>query len=216
VTDDERDDRAIARALGLDNEPSGPDGDADAYREVLAHLSDDVAPPAGLEDRVVDAALARRPAATTAISGAARRRRTRARVAGLSAAVAVVAGVVIAVLIANSASTTKPANRVEPIAVSRDDVARLAARPGARTGTLSNGLGHVVLAADGQGYVYDLTRSDPVAVWVDAGSRRTRLGAAAPQDGILGFRVGHADDVTAVELTTTNGNELGRAPLTAP
>jgi hypothetical protein len=219
VTEDDREDRAIVRAFGIDAPDEGGADDAmvDEYREVVAHLSDDVTPPPELEDRVVAAAVARRPAATTAIGGApsARRRRSGVRYAAVAIGTAAVAVIVIAALVIRpDTSATHPSGGVEPIAVSRADVAALAAQPNARTGTLSNGLGQVVLASNGTGYVSDLSSTGTIGVWVDTADSTTHLGNATPQNGIVAFKVDQPEAVRVVRITATNGAELGRATLT--
>jgi hypothetical protein len=216
VTDDAGEDRAIARAFDRDDSGPAPDpAEVDAYREVTAYLADDVAPPPGLEDRVVAAALARRPAATTAIDAApsARHRRRGALYAVLAGATAVAAAIVIALLVTSGSSPGRE-GRVETIAASRADVAAVAAQPGARHGTLSNGQGQVVIGTDGTGYLSELPSSQPVGVWVDTTSGTTKLGDASPQGGIIAFKVDHPDAVRAVRITSASGTELGRAELT--
>jgi hypothetical protein len=72
---DEAEDRVIARALDADdNDEAAMDrATLDEYRRVVALLPfDEIEPPAALEDRVLAAALARRPATVRSIS----RRRT--------------------------------------------------------------------------------------------------------------------------------------------
>jgi hypothetical protein len=128
---------------------------------------------------------------------------------------AAAAVIVIAVLIFSASTTANhPSGRVEPIAVSRADVAALAAQPNARTGTLSNGLGRVVLAADGTGYVTDLSSPRTIGVWVDTADSTTHLGDAPPQNGIVAFKVDQPDAVRVVRITSTAGGELGRTTLT--
>ncbi len=83
--DDE--DRAIAQALdaGIDGGPVDERAVAE-YREVLGHLPlEPITPPSDLEDRVVAAALGRRPAGTAALDAARSRRRSRLRVRQASA-----------------------------------------------------------------------------------------------------------------------------------
>jgi hypothetical protein len=98
------DERAIARALhsGDDDAPAEPVDDALVadYEEVLARLhGTDRQPPADLEDRIVDAALAARPAAIRSLDATRRRRRTdhpgRRRLAIVATAAAIAGGVVV-------------------------------------------------------------------------------------------------------------------------
>jgi hypothetical protein len=106
-TDADADERAIARALHSDDDASTePTDDALVadYEEVLARLGGtDREPPAEMEERVVRAALAARPAAIRSIDATRRHRRRRQRTersgrrrfAIVATAAAVAAGVAI-------------------------------------------------------------------------------------------------------------------------
>ena len=94
--DDETEDRVIARALDADDsdEAAMDRATLDEYRQVLAYLPfEEIEPPAALEDRTIEAALARRPAEIPSINRRAKRRAT-ARWVTLGAAVTAAAAVI--------------------------------------------------------------------------------------------------------------------------
>src|SRR5689334_12606955 len=124
--DDE--DRAIARALGASPDGDGEDAQdqlVDEYRDVLGHMAGEVMPRPGLEDDVVDAALARRAVATPSVDRARSRRTNRIRLAVLAAAA--VAAVFVAALIVRDGSTgpSAPNAHVTLANVQRADVRAL-------------------------------------------------------------------------------------------
>ncbi len=212
--DDE--DRAIARALHVPA-PGGPldDRDVAEYREVLGHLPlDELIPRTALEERVLAAAVARRPAATTPLDAARARRRSRARAATL-AACAVAAALVIAVLVTTrDSSSPAPTGRITAVSLSHQDVNTFAREPGARTGTFDRGLGSVALTPAGNG-IFELAAASTVRVWLETKRGPTLLGAAIPNNGVVGFSVDHPDLVTAVRINAPDGAEIARAPLSA-
>jgi hypothetical protein len=214
--DDE--DRAIARALGADAEGQGADdARADEYREVLGHLAPEVAPRPGLEDDVMAAALARRPAEVPSVDGARRRRANRIRVAVLAAAL--VAAVFLGALIVHNEGSgpSAPAAHVAPAAVHRADVAALLRAPGTRHGTFRPVLptrGSVALGTDGKGIVYDLRTDAPVSLGLISDAGSTVIGPTRAANGSIGFVVDHPERVTAVDLIR-NGATIGRAQLTS-
>jgi anti-sigma-K factor RskA len=207
-------DRAIARALDQDAVPSGPvDEEAlDDYHAALAHLPvDEVAPPAELEDRVMAAALERRPAAAVSIDRHATEPRTRRRRLTL-AAVAVAAAVVIVALLAGRHTTAPPKGRIQTVAVAHADIERALARPGSRTGTLRGVLTSpisVVLERDGTGYLYHLGPSSPAStlrtewLWLDTADGPVRVGAIPPsaRDALMFHVSGDVDQVRGVFVT---------------
>jgi hypothetical protein len=212
----DEEDRAIARALDISDDGGPVDERAlDDYREVLGHLpSEGVTPPSDLEDRLVIAALARRPATTSTLDRARARRRSRVRAASLGA-VAVAAAIIVAVLVlTHDSSSPVPKGRITSVAASRPDIETLLRQPGARTGTFDHGSGKVVLSPNGEGSVYALAPSTVVGVWLetDRGTRAS-LGSAIPTDGAIAFSVDHPDLVTAVRLTGSDGTLLARATL---
>lgn len=212
--DDHEDDRAIARALDADDDRTPVDPELLAsYHDALAQLPvEEVTPAPGLEDRVLAAALARRPAAATDLAQARVRRRNRARLAVLGVAGAA-AAIVVAVLLATGASTTRaPVGHVEPSTEHATDVAAVLHEPGARTGVFPNGLGRVALAPSGQGDLYDLARRGPIVVGLVSDHGTTTMGSATPQDGVIAFGVDHPERVTALTLIL-DGAEIGRAEL---
>jgi hypothetical protein len=214
--DDE--DRAIAQALNVSDNDGGSFDERAVleYREVLGHLPfDAITPPLDLEDRVVAAALARRPAAATALDGARTQRRSRRRAAALGA-VAVAAAIIVAVLVTTrDSSSPTPKGRITAVATSRSDAEALLNKAGTRSGAFERAIGKVALARSGQGSLYDLRPSAVIGVWLDTkGGGSTSLGAALPRDGVIAFSVDRPDLVTAVRLTNPDGTDLARAPLT--
>jgi hypothetical protein len=214
--DDE--DRAIARALGAfpDADTEGADELVDEYRDLLGHLSADVAPRPGLEDDVVAAALARRPAVTPSVDGARRRRAHRVHIAVLAAAA--VAAVFVGALIVRDGTggRSTPNARVSLATVQRADVAALLKKPGTRSGIFRPVLptrGRVALGTSGTGIVYDLRTDAPVSLGLIAGGRSTVIGPARAVNGAIGFVVDRPERVTAVDLIR-NGATIGRAQLT--
>jgi hypothetical protein len=165
-------------------------GDED--RAVLAHMPfDELAPPPDLENRVMDAALTRRPAARP------RGRRGPAILAGLAIA-ALIAGVV---MIAVTHHTVVAPTRVIATSATHADVDRVLAERGVRTGTFSGGGGRVALAPDGRGYLYDLAATGKLAVAID----NVELGQTRPQGGIIEIKVQHPELVRAVTVTDASG-----------
>jgi hypothetical protein len=207
------DDRAIASALHTPADRAPLDDRAVAeYREVLAHLPvDEVAPPRELEDRVLAAALARRPASPRPLDNARSRRRSRARAATLGA-VAVAAAIAVALLVTTrDSSAPAPTGRIVAVAVSQQDFND----PGTRTGRFDRGLGTVALNPAGNGGILGLGTARAVGVWVDTKRGTTSLGAATAENGVIAFTVEHPDLVTAVRITEPGGAEIARAPLSA-
>jgi hypothetical protein len=231
VDDDEitsdPDDRAIARALGaeVDDEESGMiDSRAlDEYRVTLSHLPfDEVSPPPDLETRVVEAALARRPSSTTALQRTGDRRRTVIRWGALGA-VAAAAAVVVGVLLTTNTPTTHPSASIQTVAVTRDDVDAVLAKPDTRTGTLAGeGIrGEVALASNGEGYVYDTAVTVPAGkvtwLWLDTGEGFVGVGPVTdPAQGVEFDVEGPVDDVRGVALSFETAAATPGTPSSAP
>ena len=101
-------DRAIARALDAasDAETAGADEHlVDEYRDVLGRMPvPEVTPAADLEDRMVAAALDRRPGTTSTLDAGRTRRTRRIRLAALAIA-SVAAAVVIGLIVQQSGTT---------------------------------------------------------------------------------------------------------------
>ena len=185
----EREDAAIARALDQPGtEATGVDGGTEAdstereLREVLSHLSPELAPPAGLEARVMAAARSVR-APSGAPTGAepdtapitagsegeagsvvalADRRRQRARRWMLPSVAAAAAVAALALVVLRPDGGAEPGSVVARV-VSAPEPAELSALlddPAARSADLRDGAGHAVgkavVGADGVGYLYDL------------------------------------------------------------
>lgn len=183
-------DLAIAGALGVEVPDDAATVDAGAvadYETVLSALPfDAVAPRSELEDDVIAAALARRPAAATAIDGRrARRRRVSPRwiaIAGTAAAAAAIAFVLA--IGGPSNGPGAPGGRIVP-AASTDSVTQVIADTGTRTAVLHTDaerpvvIGRVALGADGQGFLYDLTPAQPDQarwLWLDSSGEQILVG----------------------------------------
>jgi hypothetical protein len=216
VTDerDDAEDIVIARALGVEEGTESVAVDADAvreYREVLAHMPfDEVAPPTGLEDRVIAAAMVRRSPEAVALD-ARRRNRRRSRLAFLAAAAAAVIAV-LAIVTATRGTTELPNGQVREVTSTRADINALLDQSGARTGRFDAVDGKVVLTPEGRGAIYDLDWSAPVTVLVATRDRDVSLGSATPENGAVLFNVEHPELVERVVLQS-NGIAIGDAKL---
>lgn len=210
---DETEDAAIARAFDMDGAPEADPTLVDEYRDVLGHLpSGELAPAPELEERMVAAALARRPAAARTLDTARAKRRSQVRVAILGAT-AVAAAVVVAFLFAGGDSTNPvPTGRIQLSTSQAADVEAILREPGVRVATFSNGAGKVALSPAGQGDVYELTTSGPVTIGLVSDGGRSSLPPATPVDGVIGFGVDQPDRVTAITLSQ-NGREIASATL---
>jgi hypothetical protein len=218
MTDDwDDDDRAIARALdaGTDAETHGADEElVDGYREVLGDMPfPEVTPRPELEDQVVAAALARRPAVVPTMEGRRARRRRNVRLVALGAA-AIAAAVVIGIVVDTSASNSPaPVGHITPAAAQHPDVDALLQSPGARTGTFDPAIGKVVIAADGNGAVYALTETGAVSLALVSRGGTTVIGPTEGSAGTIAFVVDRPDLVTAVTVER-DGSSIARAQLT--
>jgi hypothetical protein len=217
--DDE--DRAIARALGAEPPDDGARADDDDavadYDAVVAMLPfDEVAPAADLEDRVVAAALARRPAAvrsidTTRNAGGPAGGRSARRWLGAGAA-AVAAAAIVVVLIAGRtpSGSGSPGGDFEP-AAANGGVAHVLAEPGTRQGVLRSPSGvaggRVLLDPSGSGYLTGLPIPAGRAtnwLWLDTASP-VRVGSI-PRASTVHFVVhGDVAAVRGVIITTDPG-----------
>jgi hypothetical protein len=213
--DDE--DRAIARALDAapDAQPRDAEpGLVDQYLEVLADLSvAEIAPPADLEERVLEAALARRRASIPTLDRARTRRHNRVRLAALCAATVAAALVIGLIVRGGSTESSTPGGRVSLATQKHADVDALVRSAGARSRAFGNGVGRVVVAANGRSAVYDLRNDEPIAISLVSAGGTTMLGPARPVGGIVAFTVDHPERVTAVALLR-NGAEVARVTLT--
>ena len=177
-----------------------------------------VSPPADVEDRIVAAALARRPAtvgatpsahAVMSLDAARVRRRVRTRVAVLAAAI-VAAAVVIGVIVQRGQSSPEVASgHFSLTTLQHRDIDALVRSPGARTGVFGSVPGRVVVAAGGKAAVYDLRGVQAVAIGLVSGGGTRILGPAPPTDGVIAFVVDHPDRVVAVTLVR-DGHEIAR------
>ena len=206
--EDDDEDRAIARALDVDAPAGAVDEDAlDDYQRVLSHLPfDEVAPPGDLEDRVVAAALARRPASATSLEA---KRRGRWRVVALSGAVAA-AAVVLGFIVFGGDETSDDLGGEIELAAN----VQMPSGPDVRTAPLEGSLtGTAALSDDGDGAI----EFDPVPVPVPyqlqlmTNDGPVVLGTFTP-DARIGFRVdGDVDAVRGVEILDNVGREVATA-----
>jgi hypothetical protein len=217
VSDDwDAEEQAIARALDAasDAETRGADPHlVDEYRAVLGAMAvREVAPRAELEDRVVAAALQRRPATVPTLDRARARRLSPIRLAALGAAT-VAAAIVIGLLVHGSSTSPTPGGRISLATQQRTNVDALVRAPGSRTATLSAGNGRVVIARSGDAAVYGLSSDAAASVGLVSAGGTTTLGPAQPTGGTIAFTVDHPERVTAVTLSR-NGAVVARAVLT--
>ena len=209
-------DRAIARALDAASEAETRGADdqlVDEYREVLAQLSVPLAEPRpALEDRIIAAALERRPATVATLDRSRARRRLRVRVAVLAAATVAAAVVVGVIVHDNEGASTVARGHVNLATLRRSDVDALLTAPGTRTGVFGPDLGRVAVARDGDAALYDISGSGLVSIGLVSSGETTVIGPARPESGVVGFVVDHPERAVAVTLLR-NGVEVGRAQL---
>lgn len=223
--DDE--DRAIARALGVDAPGDGAtariSSDAVAeYETVLAQLPfDAVPPPPELENEVVAAALARRPAAARAIDGprVSARRSVSPRWIAIGVSVAAAAAIVVVLAVSRpDRGPGSPGARIAA-AASTDSMTRVLEDPRTRKGVLrsANGLidGRVALGPDGQGFLYErrpLRSPGPQWLWLDTGSGPVRVGPLTSAPTVHFVVRGDLGAVDGVFITTEPKAGTPRTP----
>jgi hypothetical protein len=217
---DDIEDVAIARALGIEEGTEHLTVDDDAvreYGEVLANMPfDEVAPPAGLEDRVVAAAQAQRSGAAIDLDARRARNLKRSRVALLVAAAAAAIAVIAIVGATRDTSTGSPMATIREVGSAtnaRAEVDAILKQPGARTGTLNYVAGKVVVAPNGKGALYDLHTGGPVTIVVTTTNGNVVIGTGSPQYGYLPFAVNRPDLVRAVNVNSPGGSWFGSATL---
>ena len=213
---DDAEDRAIARALDADDDAGAVDSAADEYRTVLSHLTESASVPADLEDRVMSAALERRPADVPAFDRSARRRSVARR---LTLATAAVAGAAVISLMVMTADNPERAlgGRIEEIS---DNFTSVVEAPGTRMADLmatdEGRVGTAALATDGAGVMYDLDLPAPASsqvlwVWLATSGAPVRLGPIAdPTASEIGFRV--TGDTDLVEGIAISAEPAGITP----
>jgi len=237
------DDRAIARALHADDANDVDDGAVAAYETVLGYLPfAEVPPRAGLEEDVVAAALARRPAAVRSIEPARRAPAAPARTAAAgattpargrrpaprasrawigAAAAAVAAAVVVVALVADrpGSGPASPAGRIAPASAS-GDLARVLAEPATRRAPLrtpSGGpAGTAALDPAGDGYVTGLRGAVPAGarrwLWLDVGTTAVRVGDIGDASVVHFVVHGRTSAVRGVIVTTAPAARIPSAP----
>ena len=184
--DDETEDRVIARALDTDNsdEAAMDRATLDEYRKVLAYLPfEEIEPPAALEDRTIEAALARRPAAIPSINRRAKRRAT-ARWVTLGAAVTAAAAVIGFMFVTGNDAKATPGGRVDLAGAGTENVVDpVLATPGVRKAPLmvsNRVVGQAALTPDGDGVLYDLTLAASRPGRAPLGLARDRRASVVP------------------------------------
>ena len=208
---------AIARALGESDgaEPVGADEElVNEYREVLGELSPEITPRPGLEDEVMAAALARRPAAAPSVDRPRSSRANRVRIAALVA----VGGrgrdrdrVDREQRKHRHAGTDRPRVTRHRAARRRRRVAAPCPEPASASfGRCCRRVAVSLLGTDGKGIVYDLRTDVPVSLGLISSAGTTVIGPAQAVNGTIGFVVDHPERVTAVDLIR-NGATIGRA-----
>jgi anti-sigma-K factor RskA len=220
---DDFEDRVIARALDAEetDEAAMDRATLEEYQRVLAHLPfEEIAPPVELEERVIGAALAQRPAAARSISSKARRRAT-ARWVTLGAAVAAAAAV-IAFMFATPSHDghTEPNGRLVGVGV-QDIVTPILHTEGTRTATLEvNGveMGEVALAPNGDGALYQLRLPDAppnqrLWLWLVTDGTVVPIGPLPTQSSTVGFHV--SGEVSAVKGVAISKQGSGTTPDTS-
>jgi hypothetical protein len=234
---DEYEDQAIAWAFHLDddNEAAMDRAVVEDYQRVLSHLPfDEVAPPAALEDQVMEAALVARPATVRSISSAKRaRRRATARWATLGAAVVAAAAVIGFMFVTSNDSKPTPGGSVELAGAGHKSVrGPILDQVGTRKGNLIDmkgaTRGEAALAPNGDGVLYDLDSlptppaGENLWVWLDTGEKVIPIGAVQdfqPDDPIPFHVTGDVDAVKAVKLSTeptgTTPDTTGRLAFVA-
>ena len=210
-------DKAIARALdaAAADETAGADEQlVDEYRDVLGRMpTPEVDPPADLEDRVMAAALAQRPASVPTLDTRRTRRTRRIRFAVLGVA-AVAAVVVIGLIVqTDKTGTPGPGGHIGLAALQHTDIDAILRAPGTHTANFVPPIGRVAIAANGNGAVYDLAVPGPLAIGLVSKGGTTVVGPAQPTGGGLAFVVDHPERVTAVTLIRS-GTEIARAEIT--
>jgi hypothetical protein len=226
---DDAEDRLIARALDIDgtddieeiDEAAMDRATVDEYRRVLAYLSvDEIAPPAGLEDRVIDAALDQRPAAAHSIARPtrSRRRRSTARWVTLGAAVAAAAAVIAFMFATTGNESHTPGGRVNLASAGNAEVLPVLRTPGVRKAPLETNdgthVGDAALAPDGRGVLYNLdvpTRSgDQLYVWLVTDAEVVPIGPLTMPKGSYALDV--TGDVSAVKGVAISAERVGIKP----
>ena len=210
---DEIEDAAIARAFDMADAPDADPTLVDEYRDVLGHLpSEELAPAPELEDHIVAAALARRPASARTLDAARAKQRSRVRMAILGATAVAAAVVVAFMFVGGGSSNGVPTGQIQLSTSQAADVEAILQEPGVRVGTFSNGAGRVALSPAGQGDAYELTATGPVTIGLVSDDGSSSLEPATPVDGVIGFGVDHPDRVTAITLSQ-NGRQIAIASL---
>jgi hypothetical protein len=221
--DDETEDRVIARALDTDNsdEAAMDRATLDEYRQVLAYLPfEELEPPAALEDRTIEAALARRPAEIPSINRRAKRRAT-ARWVTLGAAVTAAAAVIGFMFVTGNDAKSTPGGRVDLAGAAHGDVVTpILEAPGTRQANLvGDGImvGKVALSTEGDGVLYDLSLPDThgghLWLWLVTDGRVVPIGQLTDLTAdTVPFMV--TGDVSAVHGVSISLEDGGARPTT--
>lgn len=216
VPDADHDDALVARAL---HQPEAPapldDAGLAEYEEVLSHLPfEEVAPPAGLEERVVAAAQAARPPSVPSLphrrARSSRGRAWRTWTAPAVAAAAAAAAVVLVVTGPDDGGSDGGRDATLVAEAGAPELDALLAAPGARllnlAATDGQGVGRVVLAPDGTGRLHEvdlpaLDTGESYWLWLTTGDGPVLVGDLGTSPSAAAFEVeGHVDGaVVSVE-----------------
>jgi anti-sigma-K factor RskA len=224
--EDETEDRVIARALDADetDEAAMDRATLDEYRNVLASLPfEEIEPPAALEDRTIDAALARRPAEIPSINRRAKRRAT-ARWVTLGAAVTAAAAVIAFMFVTGDDAKNTPGGKVDLAGSGVEDVTTpVLTTPGVRKAPLigdGHTVGQAALTPAGDGVLYDLMPANELPpgqrlwLWLVTDGKVVPIGPLPdPSADTVHFIVsGDVNAVTGVSISLEDGGATPTTP----
>lgn len=204
VHEPEHDDALIARALDQPDAAEPLDGAGLAeYQEVLSHLPfAEVAPPAGLEERIVAAAqAARRPSVPSLPHRHAPSTRGRSWRIWMAPAVAAAAAAAAVVLVVTDSGDSGPEAGRDATLVAEagvPEVDALLTDPGARVLALAapdgQEVGRIVLGPEGTGRLHDLAlpalgAGETYWLWLTTENGSVRAGELGPSPSGTAFEV---------------------------
>lgn len=225
----DHDDALIARALDQPDAAAPLDEAGLAeYREVLSHLPfDEVAPPPQLEDRIMAAARAARPAASPLsverVARPSRRWRTWALPAVAAAAAA--AAIVMVATEPDGGGGGRGGRDAALVARPRPaDLAELLADPASRNLALVSAggrqVGKAVLGTNGRGEVYDLTlpaagTGETYWLWLTSDHGPVRVGELGGSPETAAFEVDGEVDGAVLSVETAGSTPAEPGPTAA-
>lgn len=229
VPDADHDDALIARALHQPDAPAPLDEQGlSAYEEVLSHLPfDEVAPPAGLEERVVAAARAARPPSVPSLPQrrvrSPRGRSWRTWTAPAVAAAAAAAAVVLVVTGPDDGGSGGGRDATLVAEAGAPELEALLADPGARVLTLAatdgQGVGRAVLGPDGTGRLHDLAlpaldTGETYWLWITTGRGPVRVGDLGSSPSAAAFEVEGEVEVDGAAISAEPAGASPTEPAT--